>query len=79
MDLSLIQSREPWISRRACYFETTEVYLLFLMYASEEFSTWLTPDVILGTSGRWVKTRTGAGITATPLGSFLIAAHGSVE
>ena len=35
--------------------------------------------VKLGTSGRWVGTRTGAGVTSTLVKAFFVAAHGSMD
>jgi hypothetical protein len=45
---------------------------------SEKFLAQLTTDVKLGTSGRWVGTRKGAGVTATLVKAFLVSAYGAM-
>ena len=52
------QPMAPWASR-AVYGQ------------GEKFLALPTPDLKLETSGRWVRTRTGAGVTSTLLSSFL--------
>ena len=52
------------IARLFCMYKFI-LNLKFLRRQGEKFSTKPTTEVKLGTSGRWVETRTGAGVTAT--------------